>query len=453
MEGLLEGNHDVSLEQDEVKGRTVISKRSLQPGDIVLHCQPLVAVPNAENHQLCSRCFRQAAKPLRCSRCKMIFYCGSNCQKKDWTSFHKRECPLLAAVHSQIVPPTIRLLGRLAIAMVDRPSSREVVDHMMDHRGKWTEKQMQVYAQMSVFATQYLSPDEGLRDLFQHASHMIRIFCIFSCNNFNVSDQSMNHVGIGLYPEAALINHSCDCNSVATFSDGEAFIRSVKHIPPGQEITINYIELASSKENRNSILSSNFHFVCHCDLCQSGGDRDARLSQPSCNKCRRFLKREEGAYRCKVCAYSISSTRCDDVMDKCRNMSERGATDHVPSLRSALKEGEEVFGIYNEFVILLKNRLIKMSIEGSQFQEATLMSESLLEAYEYLYPSYWPLLGLQLFMHAKLLRLEENCDLKRVSEILRRAHSILMSSHGRCKLTLELDDLCRETEAELNHRR
>jgi hypothetical protein len=30
----------------------------------------------------------------------------------------------------------------------------------------------------------------------------------FSCNNFNISDEEMKYIGIGLYPILALINHS-----------------------------------------------------------------------------------------------------------------------------------------------------------------------------------------------------------------------------------------------------
>jgi len=35
---------------------------------------------------------RKGGKMLRCSRCKLVYYCGAACQKADWKAAHKREC-------------------------------------------------------------------------------------------------------------------------------------------------------------------------------------------------------------------------------------------------------------------------------------------------------------------------------------------------------------------------
>ena len=43
---------------------------------------------NATRH--CSACFKTPA-PKRCSRCKSVFYCSSQCQKSHW-KFHRAEC-------------------------------------------------------------------------------------------------------------------------------------------------------------------------------------------------------------------------------------------------------------------------------------------------------------------------------------------------------------------------
>jgi hypothetical protein len=39
----------------------------------------------------------------------------------------------------------------------------------------------------------------------------------FACNNFTVSDGEMKPLGLGIYPPAALINHSCDPNCIIIF--------------------------------------------------------------------------------------------------------------------------------------------------------------------------------------------------------------------------------------------
>lgn len=65
-----------------------------------------------------------------------------------------------------------------------------------------------MYAQMSAFMHKFISTDDRLKDYFSSPSEIMRLFCVFSCNNFNISDDEMNYIGIGLYPTAAMINHS-----------------------------------------------------------------------------------------------------------------------------------------------------------------------------------------------------------------------------------------------------
>ena len=40
----------------------------------------------------CCRCGLQRPKLRRCSKCKQVWYCGPDCQKKDWVAGHKITC-------------------------------------------------------------------------------------------------------------------------------------------------------------------------------------------------------------------------------------------------------------------------------------------------------------------------------------------------------------------------
>ncbi len=46
----------------------------------------------------------------------------------------------------------------------------------------------------------------------------------------------MMYVGVGLYPLAALINHSCDPNCVAIFRGKTVHIRAIQEIMIGHEV-------------------------------------------------------------------------------------------------------------------------------------------------------------------------------------------------------------------------
>jgi hypothetical protein len=41
----------------------------------------------------CAYCHKILQKPLNCGRCKMLHYCSSDCQKKDWLAGHAQKCP------------------------------------------------------------------------------------------------------------------------------------------------------------------------------------------------------------------------------------------------------------------------------------------------------------------------------------------------------------------------
>ena len=42
--------------------------------------------------------------------------------------------------------------------------------------------------------------------------------CRFQCNNFGITDDLLLPIGAGVYPNGALLNHSCDPNCVITYT-------------------------------------------------------------------------------------------------------------------------------------------------------------------------------------------------------------------------------------------
>lgn len=41
--------------------------------------------------RICERCEKTGQSFPRCSRCKEVYYCSQDCQRKDWSK-HKKEC-------------------------------------------------------------------------------------------------------------------------------------------------------------------------------------------------------------------------------------------------------------------------------------------------------------------------------------------------------------------------
>ena len=57
-----------------------------------------VPLPVVKSLGMCKTCLKENVKLLNCGRCKSVFYCSKDCQKKDWKS-HKAVCSSVALEH------------------------------------------------------------------------------------------------------------------------------------------------------------------------------------------------------------------------------------------------------------------------------------------------------------------------------------------------------------------
>ena len=81
-------------------------------------------------------------------------------------------------------------------------------------------------------------------------------------------------IGVGLFPTASLLNHSCEPNiemfrSSSDHSPTCLFV-ATRHIEMGDELTISYLSDASLKpvHERREYLEYNYGFQCQCALCE-----------------------------------------------------------------------------------------------------------------------------------------------------------------------------------------
>ena len=99
-------------------------------------------------------------------------------------------------------------------------------------------------------------------------------FGIIKTNSFSVGQS--NKTWLMLFPGIARINHACqpNCHHYWTNRGGGRFVvRAVRHIRPGEEITLSYMSPLqrsdfSDRDARRSILQEEFGFFCVCDLCE-----------------------------------------------------------------------------------------------------------------------------------------------------------------------------------------
>lgn len=89
-------------------------------------------------------------------------------------------------------------------------------------------------------------------------------------NAYPVRDPfSSEGVGVGLYPSAALFNHSCaptvSYHSAVTLArDGRLLFRSTRPVAAGETATIAYVDVYQSRQHVAAVLRDGYNFECRC---------------------------------------------------------------------------------------------------------------------------------------------------------------------------------------------
>lgn len=92
-------------------------------------------------------------------------------------------------------------------------------------------------------------------------------------------------IGGGVFLEACRINHSCDNNAQKHWSQSikRHTVHALRDIPKGEEITVYYLGLDSSRAVRQKKLQDKFGFLCSCRLCslpaEQSEESDKRLER------------------------------------------------------------------------------------------------------------------------------------------------------------------------------
>ncbi|GLI61325.1 hypothetical protein VaNZ11_003682 [Volvox africanus] len=306
------------------KGRHLIATRPFAPGEIILKQDPYVSVLSGKQITcFCDFCYSNCQRPLRCSRSKLAHYCCKEHQRLAWTAGYKEECEALVRCSPRVPPPTIRMAARLLwrrarslqqqqqqaqaqeVREVQRPGPVHVHHQPpwdSDHEGLWQlqhhwdrldDRRKQLFAQMAIVTRQYMygssdipcpSDDDGGEGAtfgakgVAAASHaaqpglasrpgawpgfrtVAQLLSLLCCNCHTVCDEELRPLGIALYPTGALVNHSCNPNSVQTFRGRTLLLKALTPLAPGDEVTIAYIELAATRQERREMLAESYFF-------------------------------------------------------------------------------------------------------------------------------------------------------------------------------------------------
>jgi hypothetical protein len=127
----------------------------------------------------------------------------------------------------------------------------------------------------------------------------------FRCNNFGVTTFLQTTIAHGVFPLAAVLNHSCTPNCVLVYSGTTVTIRTIEPVAAGAELFHSYVDVTHGVEERRAHLSEVYGFECACSRCveqSSAGPKPELL---------KVHEKEEVEYECGKAA-QIASLEDDD---------------------------------------------------------------------------------------------------------------------------------------------
>eukprot|EP00804_Cyclotella_cryptica_P010767 CCRYP_005538-RA/>CCRYP_005538-RA protein AED:0.30 eAED:0.30 QI:578/1/1/1/0/0/2/90/496 len=162
-------------------------------------------------------------------------------------------------------------------------------------------------------------------------------------NGFTISTLEQTGIGIGLYPAASMINHSCSPNALQSFwfsphGRNEPTlpmlqITTCQKVKAGDEITISYCDGSAPRHMRRKELWDGYKFDCDCAWCHDT-DRDLSVLGLKCpntacsgsvvlvlDEAMPSLSRSrQPRYKCDSCGYSRFTETLAEITQNVKNI-------------------------------------------------------------------------------------------------------------------------------------
>jgi SET and MYND domain-containing protein len=445
----------------------VIATRNIQPGEVICDEYPIASVLHAEQiNARCSFCWLPASNLSRCAQCRCRRYCSRDCQRADWPQ-HRAECRTLVAFvgrHKREPSPQLLLMASIMRVRLASASAYAAFDNLVDNWTLQSDENKETFASLSMIVRELLSDQEWalLGEAFKGADvdagdgvvykAIAHGLSRFQCNNWTVCDGEFVAIGSGVYPNVAMLNHSCRPNASvmyamptgATAQRGpHAKVRAIERIQAGQEVTLAYIDLAGTRQTRRALLKSGYCFDCQCVRCSDSTDstdseemrKDALASAlkflhplraPRVGSCAGFIRTNGDAYCCGVCDATIpleavreqqtNAARIDTlfkhaialrdgvpVVQDERDSDREIESDPLVLLLQCALQRRAVLHPMHADLAAATNALAMLLVEHRRFAAASAWTSCALVWYESVYAPSSPLLALHRLLVARLL--------------------------------------------------
>ncbi|XP_037607230.1 N-lysine methyltransferase SMYD2-like [Sebastes umbrosus] len=402
------------------KGRGLRVTRPFKVGELLFSSPAHSFVLSVkERGCYCEFCFTRKEGLARCGKCKKAFYCNVKCQKADW-AMHKLECSAMTAFGENWCPSEISRLVARILAKKKTQKERcvsekillieEMQSHVEDVNNEKREMDETDVAGLHRFFSKHLELP-GHKDL-------LTLFSQVACNGFTIEDDELSHMGTAVYPDVALINHSCLASVIVTYNGTSAEVRAVQNMKPGDEVLISYIDVLYPTDDRNNRLRESYYFTCECKECKTKSKDKAKLkvrkqSDPKepevISNMVRYAKKTIGEFRASKHIKTAS-----ELLEMCEQ---------------SLEEMGAVFDDANVYMLHMMYQAMGVCLYLEDPNGAIRYGEKIIKHYSKLYPPY----SLNVSsMYLKLGRLYMGLGRLSVgANALKKAMAIMEVAHGK----------------------
>ncbi|XP_029085031.1 histone-lysine N-methyltransferase SMYD3 isoform X3 [Monodon monoceros] len=227
------------------------------------------------------------------------------------------------------------------------------------------------------------------------------------CNSFTICNAEMQEVGVGLYPSMSLLNHSCDPNCSIVFNGPHLLLRAVRDIEAGEELTICYLDMLMTSEERRKQLRDQYCFDCDCLRCQTQ-DKDADM-----------LTGDEQVWK-----------EVQESLKKIEELKAHWKWEQVLAMCQAILSGNaERLPDINIYQLRVLDCAMDACINLGLLEEALFYGIRTMEPYRIFFPGNHPVRGVQVMKVGKL-QLHQGM-FPQAMKNLRLAFDIMRVTHGR----------------------
>uniref|UniRef100_A0AAX7UNU8 [histone H3]-lysine(4) N-trimethyltransferase n=1 Tax=Astatotilapia calliptera TaxID=8154 RepID=A0AAX7UNU8_ASTCA len=385
------------------KGRGLRVTRPFKVGELLFSCPAYSHVLSVkERGCYCEFCFTRLTL-WQCGKCKKAFYCNVKCQKGDW-AMHKLECSAMVAFGENWCPSEIsRLVARILAKKDEDNEKREMTEADIARFHRFYSKHLDV-------------PDH---------KELLTLFSQVGCNGFTIEDDELSHLGTAVYPDMALINHSCLPSVIVTYKGTSAEVRAVQDMKPGDEVLISYIDLLYPTDDRNNRLRESYYFLCDCQECKSKSKDKAKL------KVRKQSDSIEPDVINNMVRYARKTIREFQEFKHTKNILH----ELLEMCEQSLEEMGAVFDDSNVYMLHMMYQAMGICMYMQDLDGAIRYGEKLLKPYSHLYPPY----SLNVSsVYLKLGRLYLGLERQSAcTSALKKAMAIMEVAHGKDHFYIE----------------